>query len=165
MRLVPVVRPNGRPVRLSRSVSPLVRAAVREFCSRWTPGGVLVHVEDGSGERTNFDETMILELGTSVETKGRLPDLVVYVKEKDWLVLIEAATGNGPINSKRHEDLKSMFRNSKAGLMLVTAFPNREAMAKHSDDISWETEVWVADSPEHLVHFDGGKIHGPYAVT
>lgn len=163
MPRVPIVRADGMPVCLSRSVSPLVRAAVREFCSRWTPGGRLVHVEDGSGGRKHFDETLISELGATVETHGKMPDLVVYVKEKNRLVLVEASTSNGPINPKRRDELKSLFRNSKAGLVFVTAFPSREAMTEHLGDISWETEVWAADSPAHLIHFNGGTLLGPYA--
>jgi hypothetical protein len=30
------------------------------------------------------------------------------------------------------------------------------------DKISWETEVWVADSPTHMIHFNGERFLGPY---
>ncbi len=106
---------------------------------------------------------MISELGAPPETNGKMPDLVVYVREKNRLVLVEAATGDGPIDPRRRDDLKSLFGNSKARLMFVTAFLNREAMTKHLGDISWKTEVWVADSPDHLIHFNGGTFLGPYA--
>ena len=43
-----------------------------------------------------------------------------------------------------------------------TAFLDRQAMVRFLGDISWETEVWVADSPTHLIHFNGERFLGPY---
>jgi len=42
----------------------------------------------------------------------------------------------------------------------VTAFPNRSIMARYLGDIAWETEVWVADAPSHLIHFNGERFLG-----
>ncbi|MCB0082544.1 MAG: hypothetical protein KDE47_16500, partial [Caldilineaceae bacterium] len=49
-----------------------------------------------------------------------------------------------------------------AGLVYVTAFPDRQTMGKYLSEISWETEVWVAETPTHLIHFDGEQFLGPY---
>ena len=27
---------------------------------------------------------------------------------------------------------------------------------------TWESEVWVAEDPDHLIHFDGERFLGPY---
>ena len=40
--------------------------------------------------------------------------------------------------------------------------PRLNKMMKYLDDISWETEVWVAESPTHLIHFNGERFLGPY---
>ncbi len=32
-------------------------------------------------------------------------------------------------------------------------------------DVAWETEVWIADNPDHLVHFNGHKFLGPMYDT
>lgn len=45
----------------------------------------------------------------------------------------------------------------------ATAFPNRATMSRHLGDLAWETEVWVADSPSHLIHFNGVRFLGPYS--
>src|SRR5215216_6742746 len=91
-----------------------------------------------------------------------MPDLVLYDEDRGWLFLIEAVTSNGPVDATRHDQLRALFGTPKAGLVFVTAFPNRRAMAAFIDDISWETEVWVADHPTHMIHFDGRRFLGPY---
>ena len=67
-----------------------------------------------------------------------------------------------PVNSKRRQELKELFAKSSAGLVFVTAFLDRRAMLKYLNDISWETEVWLAESPTHLIHFNGERFLGPY---
>ena len=88
--------------------------------------------------------------------------MVLHFKKKNWLLLIEAVTSHGPVNPKRLSELKKLFADSKAGLVYVTAFPDKQTMVRYVANISWETEVWVADAPSHLIHFDGDKFLGPY---
>ena len=97
-----------------------------------------------------------------IEEHGKMPDVVVHHVEKNWLVLIEAVTSHGPVNPKRRQELKELFSGSKIGLVFVTAFLERKAMIKYLNDISWETEVWLAESPTHLIHFNGERFLGPY---
>ncbi|MFS2517149.1 MULTISPECIES: BsuBI/PstI family type II restriction endonuclease [Parabacteroides] len=28
-------------------------------------------------------------------------------------------------------------------------------------DIAWETEVWIAENPGHMIHFNGDRFIGP----
>ena len=37
-----------------------------------------------------------------------------------------------------------------------------KTMLKYLDDISWETEVWIAETPSHMIHFNGERFLGPY---
>ena len=101
-------------------------------------------------------------LGLQLGEHGKMPDVVVHHVARNWLVLIEAVTTHGPMNPKRHRELKDLFRGAKAGLVFVTAFPERSSLTRFLKDISWETEVWVADSPDHLIHFNGERFLGPY---
>jgi len=91
-----------------------------------------------------------------------MPDVVVDYRDRNWLVLIEAVTSHGPVDSKRHGELRRLFARSSAGLVYVTAFMDRGAMVKYLRDISWATEVWVAESPSHLIHFNGDRFLGPH---
>ena len=91
-----------------------------------------------------------------------MPDTILYYRERNWLMLIEAVTSHGPVNPKRHTELANIFDDSTAGVVYVTAFPSRSVMARFLGDISWETEVWCADAPSHLIHFDGDSFLGPF---
>jgi hypothetical protein len=91
-----------------------------------------------------------------------MPDVVVHYTSKNWLVLVEAVTSHGPVNPKRRQELSELFTDSTAGIVYVTAFMNRRTMIRYLDEISWETEVWIAESPTHLIHFNGERFLGPY---
>lgn len=101
-------------------------------------------------------------LGVVVDEHGKMPDVVVGMDTKNWLVLIEAVTSHGPVSAKRHAELKELFKGSRAGLVFVTAFRTRRDLVRYLGDIAWETEVWVAEAPSHLIHFNGERFLGPY---
>ncbi len=94
-----------------------------------------------------------------------MPDVVLYYAVKNWLLLVEAVTSHGPVDGKRHGELAALFSGSTAGIVYVTAFLNRAGMARYLSEIAWETEVWVADAPSHLIHFDGKRFLGPYHAS
>ena len=102
------------------------------------------------------------ELGVTVDRKGKLPNAILYCSERDWLLLIESVTSHGTVDSKRHSELSTLFVNANPDLVYVTAFPDRRTMAKYLADISWEMEVWTADTPTHMIHFNGDRFLGPY---
>jgi adenine-specific DNA-methyltransferase len=163
MNLVPVTLPDGNVVEITAGgQNELIQAVVRDFCSRYTPGGVVLYLGD-AGDKFVVNRLDELEkLGVLLDKHGKMPDLIVHFREKNWLVLVEAVTSHGPMNLKRKNELRALFGKSSAGLVFVTAFPTRAAMVKHLRDISWETEVWVAEAPTHLIHFNGERFLGPY---
>ena len=77
--------------------------------------------------------------------------------------MIESVTSHGPVDAKRHGELAKLFENASPELVFVTAFPDRRTMAKYLANISWETEVWIADAPTHMIHFNGDKFLGPHS--
>lgn len=135
---------------------------IDDFCPLFTPGGHVVYIGDTQTKWAYFDPDAFKKLNVEVEEHGKMPDIVVHHVEKDWLVLIEAVTSHGPVNPKRRQELKALFAGSSAGIVYVTAFIDRRTMVKYLDDISWETEVWIADSPTNLIHFNGERFLGPY---
>lgn len=164
MNRIPVTMPTGQTFTLSAGgQNVLIAKIIEDFCPHFTPGGRVIYVGDADEKWAIFDEEAFKELGIVVDAHGKMPDVVVHHVEQDWLVLIEAVTSHGPVDPKRHEELKALFGNSRAGLVFVTAFLTRKAMVKYLSEISWETEVWVADAPAHLIHFNGERFLGPYS--
>jgi hypothetical protein len=163
MHRIPIVLAQGKEIRLSAGGhNILVKKIINEFCPLFTPGGQIMHVGDTQRKWAYFDSDALRNLEVHIEEHGKMPDVVVYYVRKKWLVLIEAVTSHGPVNPKRRQELKKLFSGSKAGLVYVTAFLDRHTMVKYLDDISWETEVWIAESPTHLIHFNGERFLGPY---
>jgi hypothetical protein len=109
-----------------------------------------------------FDEISLADLGLVFDSHGKFPDVIMYDRQRNRLLLIESVTSHGPVNPKRHSELSVLFARSKAMIVYVTAFPDRQTMAKYLAETSWETEVWVADAPSHLIHFNGERFLGPH---
>jgi hypothetical protein len=163
MNLIPVTLPDGRGIQLSPGgQNELVKAIIDAFCPRFTPGADVIYIGDAGDKFVVFDRHRLTELGVVIDEHGKMPDVVIHHKTKDWLLLVEAVTSHGPVSAKRHRELKELFKTASAGLVFVTAFTNRRDMAKYLGDLAWETEVWVADAPSHLIHFNGERFLGPY---
>jgi len=163
MAKIPLELPNGQRITLSPGgQNVLVAEIIHEFCPRFVPGGLPVYVGDTESKHAFFDSQLLDQLGIRLDAHGKMPDIVVYHAVKNWLVLIEAVTSHGPVDSKRRDELKALFSGSKAPLVFVTAFLDRKVMMKYLNEISWETEVWVADAPSHMIHFNGERFLGPY---
>jgi len=163
MERIPLTLAPGKEITLSPGgQNVLIKEIIEQFSPRFTPSGTPVYVGDTDEKLAYFDKELLRSLGVEVDAHGKMPDVVVYHKEKGWLVLIEAVTSHGPVDAKRRGELAALFKGCKAGLVYVTAFLTRRAMVKYLNDISWETEVWVAESPTHLIHFNGERFLGPH---
>lgn len=160
---IPVEIAPGKEITLSPGEhSELIRAIIEDFAPRFAPGSVLVYAGDTGDKWGYFDAPLLGGLGVDVDSHGKMPDVVLHFTSKNWLLLVESVTSHGPVDGKRHAELAKLFAGSTAGLVYVTAFPNRAIMGRYLGEIAWETEVWVADAPSHLIHFNGVRFLGPY---
>ena len=163
MMLIPLELPNGKTIQLSAGDhSQLIKDIVLNFGSRYVPGGVLVYAGDTGNKHGYFDIALLASLGVTLDNHGKLPDVVMFNPSKNWLFLIESVTSHGPVDHKRYGELSALFKNCSAGLVFVSAFPDSKTYAKYSSVIAWETEVWIADAPTHMIHFNGTRFLGPY---
>lgn len=158
-----VVAANKGAVKLSPGKhSHLIKSIVEDFGGFFLPEGQLVYVGD-TGRKHGYTDGLLLDrLGIEYDEHGKMPDVILYCPVRQWLVLIEAVTSHGPVDGKRHHELKNLFAKVRAGLVYVTAFATRANMSRYLSSISWETEVWVAEAPTHLIHFNGSRFLGPY---
>lgn len=160
---IPLTLPEGQEITLTPGgQNPLVKEVVENFCSVFTPGAVPVYVGDTGDKWAFFDRRLLGELNVMVEEHGKIPDVLVYLRERNWLVMIEAVTSHGPMSPKRVQELKSLFTGCSAGLVFVTAFPDAKTYMRYFNEIAWETEVWLASAPTHMIHFNGERFLGPY---
>lgn len=160
---IPVILPDGRPFTLSPGgQNVLIKQMVEDFCGYYAQGGHVLYVGDADEKWALFEIENLSGLGVRVDQHGKMPDLVVYLPEKNWLLLMEAASTHGPVDGQRHSELASLFQGCTAGLVYVSCFPSRAVLRKYLAQVAWETEVWCADDPTHLIHFNGERFLGPY---
>ena len=163
---IPVRLPSGKTVTISPGgQNPLIKTVIEEFCPRFTPAGTIVYIGDAENKFLHLEADYLQKLGVVIPAPAKMPDVVVHDTKRNWLLLIEAVTSAGPVDGKRRKELKELFAGCIGGLVFVTAFSTREVMRSFLTQISWETEVWVAEDPEHLIHFDGERFLGPYPDT
>ncbi len=160
---VPVTLPDGSQVALSPGgQNPLIKAIIERFCPASAPGGVVVYIGDTENKFVHLETAILASLGVTLDSAAKIPDVIVHYTAKNWLLLIEAVTSAGPVDGKRRKELKELFAGCKAGLVFVTAFETRRVMQSFLSHIAWESEVWIAEDPDHMIHFNGERFLGPY---
>ena len=163
MQMIPVNLDEHTQIMLSPGAhSELIEQIISQFAPRFAPGATVIYVGDTGDKAGYFQEHHLADLGITVDLHGKMPDVILYHATNNWLLLVESVTSHGPVDAKRHNELTELFSDARASLVYVTAFPDRTVMARYLRAISWETEVWCADAPTHLIHFDGERFLGPY---
>lgn len=136
-------------------------AIIEEFASRFAQGSVLLYVGDTENKNLYVEEDVLKSIGIPITKHSKLPDVVIYDQSKNWLYLIEAVTSHGPMSPKRIVELEDFLKKSNVGKIYVSAFPDFTEFKKHTNDIAWDTEVWIVEFPEHMIHFNGDRFFGP----
>ncbi|MBF7150001.1 BsuBI/PstI family type II restriction endonuclease [Bacillus toyonensis] len=164
MAMIPVVA-NGKELHFSPGVhNELQRAIIEEFAPRFAQGAEVLYVGDTKKKDLIKNKEKLQEIGVLITDHDKLPDVVLYVAEKNWLYFVEAVTSVGPISVKRVNEIQAMLENCDCGIIYVTAFldmSSKNGFKKFIDKIAWETEVWIADNPDHMLHLNGDRFFGP----
>ena len=160
--LIPVLLSNGQTIKLSAGKHNVVQAAiVQDFAARFANGSEVLYLGDTANKDLYIDKDILKEIGIPITEHSKLPDVVLFDRKKNWLYLIEAVTSHGPVSPKRVVELEELLKDCNAGKVYVTAFPDFAEFKKHSTNIAWDTEVWLVDFPEHMIHFNGDRFMGP----
>lgn len=139
----------------------LQKAILEEFAPRFAPYSMCLYVGDTADKDLYKDGEMLQKLGFSITSHDKMPDVVLYKPDAKWLYFIEAVTSVGPMSSKRILEIKEMTKQVEVGKIYVTAFLDMDTYRKFVKEIAWETEVWLADMPEHMIHMNGDRFMGP----
>ncbi|WP_353259286.1 BsuBI/PstI family type II restriction endonuclease [Prochlorothrix hollandica] len=140
----------------------LQKVVIEQFLPRYGFGATLLYVGDAENKLLYYEESAARSIGLTTLAHGELPDIIAYSLEKNWLYLIEAVHSSGPVSPERILTLQPLIEHCTADTIFITAFLDRSTFRKFVADIAWETEVWIASSPDHLIHFNGDKFLGPY---
>lgn len=139
----------------------LQKAIIEEFAPRFAPNSECLYVGDTIEKDLVKNEDKLRKLGFAITLHDKMPDVVLYSEEKNWLYFIESVTSVGPMEPKRIKEIEEMTIGVTAGKIYVTAFLDFKTFKKFSETLAWETEVWIADMPDHMIHLNGDKFLGP----
>lgn len=157
--MVPVRTPDGKVLHLSPGKhNKLEAAVVEEFAPRFAPGALLLYLGDAAKKKFHLYKDMLAKLNVPVDEHGKLPDIVLYHPGTKRLFLVEAVTSHGPVSPKRYCELEQLLSSVDAVHIYVSAFPDFREFKAHLTEIAWETEVWIQEIPDHLIHFNGDKF-------
>lgn len=160
--LIPLTLPSGKSFTLSPGKHNQLQAdIITNFGPRFAAGALTLYLGDTQNKSLHLEPELLRKLGVPVTKHDKLPDVVLYVEKKNWLFLIEAVTSHGPVSPSRFRQLETILHDCRADRIYVSAFPNVREFKRHVHDIAWETEVWMADMPDHMIHFNGDKFLGP----
>ncbi|EAE7321218.1 restriction endonuclease [Listeria innocua] len=139
----------------------LQKEIIEEFAPRFAPGSECLYVGDTTAKDLVKNNEKLMSLGFKITLHDKMPDVVLYSEEKNWIYFIESVTSVGPMDPKRILEINDMTTNVSAGRIFVTAFLDFATYKKFSNQLAWETEVWIADMPEHMIHLNGDRFMGP----
>ncbi len=156
------VRINGKDFAFSPGKhNQLQKAIIEEFAPRFAPDSECLYVGDTTEKDLVKNAAKLQELGFAITLHDKMPDVVLYSEEKNWLYFVESVTSVGPMEPKRIKEIEEMTEGVAAGKIYVTAFLDFKTFKKFSETLAWETEVWIADMPDHMIHLNGDKFLGP----
>jgi len=161
-----VKMPSGSELKFSPGKhNELQKEIIENFLPLFGAGAKILYVGDTSDKFLHINRPALKDLSFFELKRGELPDVVAYSKSKNWLFLIEAVHSSGPVSPIRLIELEKLTQECTADRIYVSAFLDKATFRKFVAEIAWETEVWIADRSEHMIHFNGNKFLGPHDST
>lgn len=161
MTMMPV-KINGADFKFSTGKhNELQKTIIEEFAPRFAPNSECLYVGDTIEKDLVKNVDKLTELGFEITLHDKMPDVVLYREDKDWIYFVESVTSVGPMDPKRIFEITEMTKDVKAGKIFVTAFLDFKTYKKFAEELAWETEVWIAEMPEHMIHLNGDRFMGP----
>jgi len=159
---IPVRFPGGASLELSPGRhNEIQKAVVEQFVPRFAPNAELLYLGDTAHKGLHLKRKELDALHFPLTEHDKLPDIIFYDGEHDWLFLVEVVTSHGPMSPKRVLELERMLAAVSPGVVYVSAFPTMAEFRKHLRNVAWDTEVWIAEIPDHLIHYNGDRFFGP----
>lgn len=161
MTMMPV-NINGESFKFSTGKhNELQKAIIEEFAPRFAPNSECLYVGDTIAKDLVKNVDKLKNLGFEITLHDKMPDVVLYREDKNWIYFVESVTSVGPMDPKRILEITEMTKDVTAGKIFVTAFLDFKTYKKFAEELAWETEVWIAEMPEHMIHLNGNRFMGP----
>lgn len=144
-----------------RILDSVTNAVLTEFCSRFAPRGRVLWVNEVGEEPAYKRPDAFHYLKLRSPPWHDLPNIVISDEKRNWLFLIDIPRIRSQMNGERCAVLEKIFRGHGLGLVFLNAFKNRRELGDLLLDLPWQTVAWIAEEPDHMIHFNGGRLLGP----
>ena len=140
----------------------LQQTVLKEFMPRFAARAKVLFVR-GPAKKPLVCQTEELEkVGLAADSRFKLPDMILYLPQKKWLYLIGIADAGNLITARRQRSFEQALSMSQARAVHVNVFAGFEEYSRHVGQIAWDSEVWIAETPEHMIHHNGDRFLGPH---
>lgn len=139
----------------------LQKEIIEEFAPRFAPGAECLYIGDTVEKDLVNNKDKLHDLGFEISVHQKMPDIILYIETRKWLYFIESVTSVGPMDAKRIYELSELTKEVQCGKIYVSAFPDFKTFKRFSESLAWDTEVWIAEMPDHMIHLNGDKFLGP----
>lgn len=163
VRKIPVVVDGVERMLSTGAHNRLQKSVVEEFAPRFAKGARCLYLGDTAKRDLVNDAARLGRLGFSISMHDAMPDVVLHSERRNWIYFVECVTSVGPVSPQRMIELKKLANGTKAGLVFVTAFPDFRTFKRFADKLAWDTEAWIAEMPDHMIHMNGDRFVGPRA--
>lgn len=93
----------------------LQKAIIEEFAPRFAPDSECLYVGDTIEKDLVKNVEKLTKLGFEITLHDKMPDVVLYREDKDWLYFVESVTSVGPMDPKRILEITEMTKDVTAG--------------------------------------------------
>lgn len=162
MKMIPVKINHTDFVFSAGNHNQLQKMIIEQFAPRFAPLSECLYVGDTTKKDLVKNEDKLRALGFEITQHDKMPDVVLYREDKHWIYFVEAVTSVGAMTPKRVVEIKEMVQNVSVGKIFVTAFLDFSTYKIFSNQLAWETEVWIAAMPDHMIHLNGDRFLGPH---
>jgi len=135
-------------------------AIIEKFGPRYAANATVLYLGDAAKQFVIYEREKLAQLGVPMTTHDKLPDIILYDDAKNWVYLIESVTSQGPVSHKRRYELEKLLKDCPAQRIYISSFHNFKEFGRHIPHIAWKTNVWIAEMPEHMIHYNGEKFLG-----
>lgn len=137
--------------------SLLEKSIVEIFGHAFLRDPQVVYLGDANPKRSYQNRIVMRRLNFPINIALPLPDVILFSAEESRLVIVEAVSTSGPVNSIRLEQLQKFTKGPrKLGYRIsyISAFPSRSIFRKFVEEIAWGSSVWIENEPHNIVHFE-----------
>jgi hypothetical protein len=144
---------------MTGGVGPLQVAALAKFIPQCAPQAKVLFLRGSDDRSLIFVPGVLQRLGIPIEKLEKLPDAVLHLPKRNLLILL---TLNAPITTKQRNRIERWLAECMAKREYVSALSDWQALSRAGNSFAWDTHVWLAEEPEHMIHWNGEKFLGPH---